>query len=191
MRFDDASGLPASRPNPLTTLTTPGRQEIADQLEERQDAERRLFGGLENDAVAGGDRGGELPHRHQQGEVPGDDLADDAERLMVVIGDRVVVDLAERAFLRAQRAGEIAPMVDAERQVGVGRLADRLAVVERLDQRQEIEVGLHAVGDLEQDQRALGDRRSAPGVLGGVGRVEREFDVGGRRARESRTASCR
>ncbi len=182
MRFDDASGLPASRPKPLTTLMTPGGQNVADQLDQRQDRERRLFGGLQDDAVAGGDRGGELPHRHQEREVPGNDLADDAERLMVVVGDGIVVDLAERAFLGAERAGEIAPVVDAQRQVGGGRLADRLAVVEGFDERQEIEIGLHAVGDLEQDKGAVGDRGPAPGVLGRMGRVERQLDVGRRGA---------
>ena len=168
-----------------------GGQQIADQFHQRQNAERRLLGRLQDDAIAGGDRGRELPHRHQHREVPGDDLADDAERLMVVIGDRVVVDLAERALLRAQRAGEITPMIDAERQVGGGRLADRLAVVERFDERQKIEILLHAVGDLEHDVGAARRPRSCP---------RRPLRYAPRRARArclqpkiagSRTTACR
>ena len=52
------------------------------------------------------------------------------------------VDLGDAAFLGAHDAGEIAPMVDDQRHVGIGRLADRLAVVERLDQRQQFQIGL-------------------------------------------------
>ena len=80
---------------------------------------RRLLGGLQHDAVAGGKRRRELPHRHQYREVPRNDLPDDAERLMEVIGDGVVIDLGERAFLGADAAGEIAEVVDGERHVGV------------------------------------------------------------------------
>ncbi len=101
-----------------------GRQQVADQSSQNHDAHRRLLGGLQHDAVAGGERRSELPHRHQHREVPGNDLADDAERLMEMIGDRVVIDLGDRAFLGADAAGEIAEVVDGERQVGGGRLAD-------------------------------------------------------------------
>ena len=94
------------------------RQQVADQLHQHHDAHRRLLGRLEHDAVAGGERRRELPRRHQQREVPRDDLADDAERLVEVVGDGVVVDLGERAFLGADAAGEIAEVVDRERQVG-------------------------------------------------------------------------
>ena len=119
-----------------------GRQQVGDQFGQNQDADRGLFGGLQHHAVAGGDRRGELPRGHQQREVPGNDLADDAERLMEMIGDGVVVDFRDAAFLGAQAAGEIAEMVGHERNVGIGRLADRLAVVERLDQREGGKIGL-------------------------------------------------
>jgi hypothetical protein len=39
--------------------------------------------------------GASFHDRHEQREVPGDDLADDAERLVEVVGDGVVVDLAD------------------------------------------------------------------------------------------------
>ena len=53
-----------------------------------------------------------------------------------MIGDRVVIDFAQAAFLGAQAAGEIAEMIDGQRQIGSLGLADRLAVVDRLDRRQ-------------------------------------------------------
>ena len=95
MRLLCASGLPASTPKPLTTLSTPGGSRSAISSIEHQDAERGLLGGLQHHAVAGGERGRELPDRHQQREVPGNDLPDDAERLMEMIGDGVVVDLGD------------------------------------------------------------------------------------------------
>ena len=52
------------------------------------------------------------------GKFHGNDLADDAERLVEMIGDGVVVDLGNAAFLGAHRAGEIAPMIDDQRHVG-------------------------------------------------------------------------
>ena len=77
-----ASGAPAVSPKPVTTLTTPGGNPTSvDQLGEAQRRERRLLGGLEDDGVAGGERRAELVAAHQQREVPGDDRADDADRL--------------------------------------------------------------------------------------------------------------
>ena len=146
------------------------------------DPHRRLLGRLQHDAVAGGERRRHLPGRHQQREVPRDDLADDAERLMEMVGVGGVVDLADRPFLGADAAGEVAEVVDGERQVGGRRLADRLAVVERLDHRQHRQPLLHAVGDLVENARALGGRCLGPGVLGGMRGIERLLDVLGGRA---------
>ena len=88
----------------------------------------------------------------------------------------------QRAFLRADAGGEIAEMVDRQRDVGEGRLADRLAVVDGLDRGEHLEVLLHAVGDLVEDLGALGGRGVAPGVLGLMRGVERKLDIGGLRA---------
>ena len=126
--------------------------------------------------------GASFQRRHQDREVPRDDLTDHAERLVKVIGDGVVIDLRQRAFLRADAGGEIAEMIDGERDVGEGRLADRLAVVDGLDRGEHLEVLLHAVGDLVEDLGALGGCGVAPGVLGLMRGVERKLDVGGLRA---------
>ena len=101
---------------------------------------------------------------------------------MKVIGDGVVVDFRQRAFLRAEAGGEIAEMIDRQRDVGEGGLADRLAVVDGLDRGEHLEVLLHAVGDLVEDLGALGGRGVAPGVLGLMRGVERKLDIGGLRA---------
>jgi len=140
--------------------------------------QRALVGGLQDHAIAGGECGRELPARHQDGEVPRDDLTDHAERLVIVIGDRVLIELAERAFLRADARREVAEVIDGKRNVRGACLADRLAVVDGLDRGDELQILRHAVGDLVEERGALGRRRIAPGVLRLMGGVERKLDPG-------------
>ena len=140
---------------------------------------RKRIGGLEHDAVARRERRGELPHGHEDREVPRDDLADDAERLVEVVRDGVLVDLGDRPLLRTDRAREVAEVVDRERDVGGERLADGLAVLPRLGDGDPLEVLLHAVGDLVEDVGALGRARAAPRPGGAVRGVERALDVVG------------
>ena len=45
-----------------------------------QCGERRRFGRLQNAGVAGGESGREFPRSHEEGEIPRDDLAGDADR---------------------------------------------------------------------------------------------------------------
>ena len=74
--------------------------------------------------------------------------------------------------------GEIPEVVDGQRHVGVERLADRLAVVPGLGQRDRLEVLLDAVGDLVQDDGAFAGGGLAPRGGGAVRGVERLVDVG-------------
>ena len=74
---------------------------------------------------------------------------------MEVVGDRVVIDFGNPAFLGADAAGEVAQMVDGEGDVGRHGLADRLAVVPGLGERDQVEVVLHPVGHLVEDAGAL------------------------------------
>ena len=69
---------------------------------------------LEHHRVAHGKSGRDLPREHQHGEVPRDDLADDAQRLP-----------ARHCGLHDLRpAGVVVEVADGERDVGVARLAD-------------------------------------------------------------------
>ena len=97
---------------------------------------------------------------------------------MEVVGDGVLVDLGQRAFLGADRAGEIAEVVDCQRDIGVERFADRLAVVPGFGDRDGLEVLLDAVGDLVEDHRPLGGRGLAPRRRGGMRGVQRLLDIG-------------
>ena len=102
---------------------------------------------------------------------------------MEVIGDGIVVDFADRAFLGADAAREITEMVDGERNIRIGGFAQRLAVVPCFGTGDEIEIVLNPLGDLEQDVGALRHARLAPFVAGLVGGIQRELDVGCVRAR--------
>ena len=77
-----ASAAPAVSPKPVTILTTPsGSPASISNSPKRKRGKRSLLGRLEHDAIARGQRGAEFPSRHQQREIPRNDLPDDADRL--------------------------------------------------------------------------------------------------------------
>ncbi len=169
------SGLDAEA---VDDVENTGRQQVTDDADEVQDRDWRLLGRLEHDGITGSEGGGKLPHGHEDREVPRNDLADYAERLVKVVRHGVGVDLRERTFLCANSSREVSEVIDGERNVGVEGLADRLAVVPRLGECDGFEVLLHTISDLVQDDRALGDRGLAPpGRSCCVRCVESEFDV--------------
>ncbi|MNZ36037.1 hypothetical protein D3C78_534480 [compost metagenome] len=98
---------------------------------------------------------------------------------MNVISHGIAVDFSGAAFLGAQAAGEVAEVVGSQGNVGVEGFADGFAVVPSLGNGQQFEVLFDAVGDLQQDQRACLHRGGAPGISGGMGRVQGFFDVFG------------
>ena len=165
IRLDEASGLPASTPKPLTTLRTPGGSRSAISSMTFRSDHGRLLGRLDDHAVARGQRRGQLPHGHQDREVPRDDLADDAERLVEVVGDGVLVDLARcrppgRGSRRRSSGSGRRPA--AGRRPGVSRTGLPFSQVSATASISRL--ALDAVGDLVQDAGPLGGRRAAPGV---------------------------
>lgn len=77
---------------------------------------------------------------------------------MEVVGHRVGIEFTRRAFLRTQHATEVAEVIDGQRQVGGLGFADRLAVVDGLDDGEGLEILFETVGDLVQNDRACGGR---------------------------------
>ncbi len=158
------SGSPASGPRPGHDVEHAVRQpRLRRQLGEQERRQRRLLGGLEDDAVAGRERRPELPGRDDERVVPRHDRADDAERLA----------LHERHRFRTDGRQLAAPLVDGlaveaqarcgARDVDAQRVADRLADVEGLEQGEVVYARLDEVGEAQQDAAALGGRRPAPG----------------------------
>ena len=90
-----------------------------------------------------------------------------------------VVNFGGTAFLRAQTTGEIAEMIDRQRQVGVQGFADWFAVIPALRYRQILQILLNAVGDLQQKMRTLLYRGSPPGVRRPVCRIKGQIDIFG------------
>src|SRR5699024_4881857 len=75
------------------------RQQVCDLFDQVQQGGRGLLCRLQDDGVTGSQRWCDLPGSHEDREVPGDDLTHDAQWLVEVVGDGVVVDLGEPALL--------------------------------------------------------------------------------------------
>ena len=183
-----ASASPTTAPGPGTTLRTPsGQSGLARQLGQAQRRERRLRRRLQHDRVPGRQGRPELPGGDDERVVPRHDRGDDAERLA---GD-------ERQRIRPGRADLAVDLVDGlgvplERRrrgwdVDAERVPDRLADVERLEQRELLEVrrgsarrsgAARACGSPATDRPSVG--RRTPG-----GRPRRP----GRRPRASPSAT--
>jgi hypothetical protein len=101
-------------------LTTPsGKPGFLNQLAQFHRADGRLLGGLEDDGVAGGERGRELPGGHQQREVPGDDLAADADGLAQGVVEHLAGDGDGLALNLRRPAREVLKVLDDLRQINV------------------------------------------------------------------------
>ncbi|AEK62022.1 hypothetical protein CFU_2194 [Collimonas fungivorans Ter331] len=103
------------------------------QLGKQQCAQRREFRRLEHYRIAQRQRGRDLPGQHQQGKIPGNDLADHSQRRLV----------GKFAFLQLRPAGVMVKMPRDQRHVDIARFADRLAVVERFYYCKQASVPLH------------------------------------------------
>ena len=66
-----------------------GNAGFLNQFAQAQRGERRLLGGLQHHGAAGRQRRAELPGGHQQREIPGNDLADHADRLAQRVGQKL------------------------------------------------------------------------------------------------------
>ena len=126
-----ASALPATSPRPFTTLKTPGGPPAStNSSASRRQLMRRLLGGLQHDRVAGGERGRDLPGRHQQRVVPRRDRADDAERLAQHHVHDAGFGIGHGAVDLVDALRHEADRVDDGRQVDRDHVGDRLAHVE-------------------------------------------------------------
>ncbi len=154
-----------------------GRQDAFDEFHEDHDSDRRLFGGLQHDAIACSQCGRYFPGSHQQREVPGDDLRHYAQRFQNVHGNGIGIQLTDGAFFSADDAGEIAEVVNGQREVGGAGFAEGLAVVPGFGAGQRFEVGLHHIGNFEEEIAAGGSRGGIPGRRGSPGGIKGQFDV--------------
>ena len=61
------------------------------ELADAQRGERRLFGRLHHNGIAGCQRRRQLPSLHQQGKIPRDDLANHADRFVARVSKVIAV----------------------------------------------------------------------------------------------------
>ena len=119
---------------------------------QRRDAGR--FGRFQNAGVAAGKRGREFPRRHQQREIPGDNLARDSKRTWFPSGKCVL------EFIRP--TGVIKKMRCHERQVDVTRFLDGFAAIHRLEHGQLARFFLNDARDAEEIFAPLATGQFAP-----------------------------
>ena len=153
------------------------RQQITDDFHQYHDAEGGLLCGLKYHRVARRQSWSQFPRRHQDGEVPRDDLCNDAQGFVVVVSQRILVHLANAAFLSADDACEITEVVDGQWDVCIDCFADALAVVQRFGQSQYLQVLFDPVSNLVQDVGTLGGAGLAPSGRRCMGCIQCGFDI--------------
>ena len=155
-----------------------GEADLGRELGDPQHAERRLRVRLEDDGATGRERRRELPDRHEQRVVPGDDLRADADRLLQRVAEQRAADRVRAAGDRADDRAEEAEVLDRAGQLGLdGR--DRLADVARLELRELLAVRDDRIGQRVQQAGALVRRRLPPwAVQRGARGVDCTVDVG-------------
>src|SRR6185437_16409698 len=122
------------------------------ELGETQRSQRRFLGGLEHHRAASRDRRPYLPDAGAERAVPGNDGADDADRLLQRVGEYLTGQRVLDGFTvdRGRLSRVIAQHAEHAELVAAGA-ADRRTHVERVELRQLLEILLDEVGELEQE----------------------------------------
>ena len=122
-------------------------EDVADQLGQAQEGERRLIWGLHHHRIAGGEWGGDAQGREYQWMVIGDDARDDAHRLAHRIVEFPVAHRDGLAFNLGGEPGEVVEPVGGE--PGIARQhGHRIARVECVEQGEFVGVLAQQVGRL-------------------------------------------
>ena len=147
-----------------------GQPGLARQFGEQQGGQRRVFGGFQDNGIASGQGGGNLPRQHQQRKVPRDHRAANPQRLHA------------RLFTGQQlrQTGVIVEMPCDQRHIDVAAFTDRFAVIHGFQHGQQTGIFLHQARQGIQVFRALMRGQPRPFWLrppcGGDGGV----NIGGR-----------
>ena len=127
--------------------------------------ERREFGRLQHDGVAGREGGSELPRLQHERRVPWRDEPGDADRLAVHVVELATRHLVGVVGLRDDQVGEEPEVLCRTAGLPEG-LGDRQAGVEGLELREARVAGLHDVGDAVEDPRTVAGQHPGPRALG-------------------------
>ena len=143
---------------------TRGETSLLDELSKDESRERSLLSGLHDDSVTGGESGANLPGKHEKREVPGDDLTANTERLLSGVVERVGGDIDGLALNLIGPTAVVADGANDGANIATGH-GDGLAIVERLNSGEEVEVLLDQVGELQEVDTTLLGSDLAPGTL--------------------------
>mmetsp|Transcript_22745 Transcript_22745/g.60039 ORF Transcript_22745/g.60039 Transcript_22745/m.60039 type:complete len:275 (-) Transcript_22745:32-856(-) len=153
---------------------------LLDQVAHEEAGQRRLLAEFHDDGAAHGQRRAELPGLHEEREVPGDDLANDADGLVPREAEGAAAVLRRLDHLAAhlvRPAGVVPEAFDHQADVDAIGHVLRLPVVQGLHLRQPVPVLLHEVRELEQQVPASGAVGAPPSLEGLIGRRHSEVHV--------------
>ena len=169
------SAAPAVAPRPVTTLSTPGRQQVGGDPGQLERGQRGLLTRLDDDRVAGGQRRGRLAGGELERVVERDDPADDAVGLPLGPRQRVGQRRAGDAPGLRGDPGEEADLLRRLRDVPA-HAGQRVARVADVEAGQVLGLVGDPVGELAQQRRAAlpAERRPRRGGLAGGGHRGRD-----------------
>ncbi len=150
------------------------------QLGEPQRRQRRLRSGLQHNGIARRQRRPQLPGRDDQRVVPGHDRGNDADRFAGNERQGLGAGWADLPEDLVDQLGVPLERRSAARHVDRQRVADRLADVERLEQRELLAIATDQLRESEEDALAVLRRLVGPAAIieCGPGRRDRPVDVG-------------
>ncbi|MPM18262.1 hypothetical protein SDC9_64668 [bioreactor metagenome] len=157
----------------------PGQPRLLEDPRPERCGQRGELGRLQDDGVARGEGGGELPALQHERRVPRRDQARHADRLAVDVVHLPSGHLVGVVTLRHDQVREEAEVLRRSAGLPEG-LGDGQTRVERLELRQTLVAGLDEVGDAVQDARPLAGQHLRPRAVheGPAGRLDRPIDVG-------------
>jgi len=153
-----------------------GRQaSLVEHFRDLESRHGRQFRGLQNKAVACGERQHDLLHREKEWGVEGRDAGDHAERLAhreaKLAGRRERHRFARRP---SHLGGGSSQKIEAKADFEAGLAGDRSGLLNE-DVDDFLRFGGQHVGGAEEDRFARGDRRRRPGLISAVSGRDGEF----------------
>ena len=113
---------------------------------------------------AGGEGGTQLPGLHEEGEVPGDDLAADPDRLVSGVAQETSVHWDLLPVVLIGPPDVVPEALDGQTEVDVEGVIERLPVIQRLQAGQVHPVPLNQLGQLQQEISSLRGVHRPPGA---------------------------
>ena len=156
-----------------------GRKDAVDQFGKPERGQRRLFGRLDHDGVAGGERGGRFSRDEHEGMIERDDTADHAKRLAHREIDRVRPHRDRGALHFGDQAGVEIELRGAH--LGIAHhLGVRIAAIGGVDHGELVAILAQHVGDGAQHLGAFERRQAPPFGKGSFGGGDGGLRVGRR-----------